>query len=97
MTSKLDRWQLKRLNVHENDMLGIKINKTLLKDPFPFQFVSSTNDWYGLGDDTPNAQTSEIGTANFLFDPGRTGNNILQCHLFDNISFNGQLSCPIFR
>jgi hypothetical protein len=72
-------------------MLGIEINKNLLKDQFPFQFISSPNDCHGPGDDTPNAQTSEIGTANFLFDPGITGNNILQSHLFDKFSLKDSL------
>ncbi|MDR2779448.1 MAG: hypothetical protein LBB16_04190 [Puniceicoccales bacterium] len=84
--NKLNQWQLNTLNIHGKSLLGIKINRSLLRKPFQFQFISSTGSWYGPDDGTPNSQISEVGSLNFAFDPHVTGNNILQYHLFPKIA-----------
>ncbi|MDR1528180.1 MAG: hypothetical protein LBS22_01160 [Puniceicoccales bacterium] len=89
--NKATQWQLHRMDIHGKRLFGIRINRFLLNRPFPFQFISSTGDWYGPDGNTPNVQISEIGSLNFVFDPRVTGNNILQYHLISDMALGDSL------
>ncbi|MDR2603344.1 MAG: hypothetical protein LBC11_02165 [Puniceicoccales bacterium] len=89
--NKGSQWQTHRMDIYGKTLLGIRINRFLLNNPFPFQFISSAGDWYGPDANTPNAQISEIGSLNFIFDPRVTGSNVLQYHLTSNVALGDSL------
>ncbi|MDR1595869.1 MAG: hypothetical protein LBR91_03000 [Puniceicoccales bacterium] len=78
-----DRWKLGNLQLNGHTLVGLKIEKCLLRDPFPFKFISADGKWCSPDDDSPNVQISEASAVNFFFAPNVTGNNVI-CYSLKN-------------
>ena len=92
---KSKEWELSDIEIGEETLPGIELEKDILPNNFQFKFISSDGSWISPKEDAPNRKTTSSNCVNFIYNSSKTGDNYIQYRLCKNLLPNDEVTISL--